>query len=218
MDTASSHILEWWLMMKIKLFSLLLVLILSGCAASGGTPATYDNKSITFLVNKAMATAHKKQVRNFGGVENNLSKVRRVNSIVNRLKKTSSFKGKKIIAVVLKSGQVNASSLSSAANIAYVYVTNGMLNFVKNDDELAFVLAHEMAHINAKKHNKTTPKQSITEEMLADKLAAKYMVIAGFNKRSVFKFLQRLEARQASQNISNAQYYPSNTQRINQLF
>ena len=34
-----------------------------------------------------------------------------------------------------------------AAPGGFVFVTTGMLNFLKNEDELAFVLAHEIAHI-----------------------------------------------------------------------
>ena len=34
-----------------------------------------------------------------------------------------------------------------AAPGGFVFVTTGLLNFVKNEDELAFVLAHEIAHI-----------------------------------------------------------------------
>ncbi len=43
---------------------------------------------------------------------------------------------------------VNAISLPGG----FIYVTRGMLAFISGDDELAFVLAHEVAHVNARHH------------------------------------------------------------------
>ena len=48
------------------------------------------------------------------------------------------------IVIVLKDNKtINA----FAAPGNFVFITTGMLNFLKNEDELAFVLAHEIAHI-----------------------------------------------------------------------
>jgi beta-barrel assembly-enhancing protease len=48
------------------------------------------------------------------------------------------------IVIVLKDNEtINA----FAAPGNFVFITTGMLNFLKNEDELAFVLAHEIAHI-----------------------------------------------------------------------
>jgi predicted Zn-dependent protease len=49
---------------------------------------------------------------------------------------------------ILDVGEVNAVSLPGG----FVYVTRGMLGFVRNDHELAFVLAHEIAHANQRHH------------------------------------------------------------------
>ena len=56
---------------------------------------------------------------------------------------------------VLNSSEINA----FAAPGGFVFVTSGMLKLVKNEDELAGVLAHEVAHI-AKKHGLKTIQTS----------------------------------------------------------
>mgnify|MGYP000088412441 CR=1 FL=1 len=49
---------------------------------------------------------------------------------------------------ILNQRTVNAISLPGG----FVYVTRGMLDFVRSDDELAFVLGHEVAHVNQRHH------------------------------------------------------------------
>lgn len=49
---------------------------------------------------------------------------------------------------ILNQREVNAISLPGG----FIYVTRGMLAFVNSDDELAFVLAHEVAHVNQRHH------------------------------------------------------------------
>jgi predicted Zn-dependent protease len=49
---------------------------------------------------------------------------------------------------ILNVRDTNALSLPGG----FVYVTRGMLGFVRSDDELAFVLAHEVAHVNQRHH------------------------------------------------------------------
>jgi predicted Zn-dependent protease len=49
---------------------------------------------------------------------------------------------------VLNTTQVNAISLPGG----FVYVTRGMMSFVQSTDELAFVLAHEVGHVERRHH------------------------------------------------------------------
>ena len=56
---------------------------------------------------------------------------------------------------VLQSGEVNA----FAAPGGFIFVTTGLLKLVRSEDELACVLAHEVAHV-AKKHGLKTIKTS----------------------------------------------------------
>lgn len=65
----------------------------------------------------------------------------------------STFKG--YHAQVLDSAEINA----FAAPGGFIFVTKGMLELVRNEDELAGVLAHEVAHV-AKKHGLKTIQTS----------------------------------------------------------
>jgi predicted Zn-dependent protease len=65
----------------------------------------------------------------------------------------STFKGYHV--QVLDSAEVNA----FAAPGGFLFVTSGLLRLVKNEDELACVLAHEVAHV-AKKHGLKTIQNS----------------------------------------------------------
>lgn len=65
----------------------------------------------------------------------------------------ATFKGYHV--QVLDSGEVNA----FAAPGGFIFVTSGLLKLVKNEDELAGVLAHEVAHV-AKKHGLKTIQTS----------------------------------------------------------
>lgn len=49
---------------------------------------------------------------------------------------------------VLNTDIVNAISLPGG----FVYVTKGMMSFLRSNDELAFVLAHEIAHVDRRHH------------------------------------------------------------------
>lgn len=49
---------------------------------------------------------------------------------------------------ILAESEVNAISLPGG----FIYVTLGMLNFVRSDHELAFVLAHEVGHVDRRHH------------------------------------------------------------------
>ncbi len=49
---------------------------------------------------------------------------------------------------VLRSRDVNAISLPGG----FIYATEGMMRFLQSDDELAFVMAHEIGHVSARHH------------------------------------------------------------------
>lgn len=49
---------------------------------------------------------------------------------------------------ILNVSEVNAISLPGG----FIYVTRGMLSFLRSDDELAFVLAHEIGHVTQRHH------------------------------------------------------------------
>lgn len=125
-------------------------------------------------------------------------------------------------AVLADKEEINAFSLPGG----YIYIFRGMLDKIENDDELAGVLAHEIAHVaarhsvkkmqasfgntiaqlaiaRAETDNLTRARahQALIElmlwysredEVLADRLAVKYMKLAGYNPEGVVTFLNRL--------------------------
>jgi predicted Zn-dependent protease len=104
-----------------------------------------------------------------------------------------------------RSDQVNA-----FANDGYVIMTVAMLNFTRNDDELALVIAHELAH-NILGHPERLREQKVpgggffrsfgknasrvlaTEEE-ADRLGIKLLWAAGYNVEAAIPFWRRLHA------------------------
>ncbi len=63
---------------------------------------------------------------------------------------------------ILDSTEVNA----FAASNGFIYVTKGLLDIIESDDELAFVLAHEIAHIE-KKHAVINYKRAMALSFMA---------------------------------------------------
>ncbi|MCM8778623.1 MAG: M48 family metallopeptidase [Candidatus Omnitrophica bacterium] len=109
----------------------------------------------------------------------------------------------------------------------YVYVFKGLLEEVENDHELAYILAHEIAHIVAR-HSVDLLKKNLgfnilmvlakagapdpetlrrtnsaldmlmlsysrEDELMADKLAVRFMQKAGFNPEGAISFLEKFK-------------------------
>jgi hypothetical protein len=83
---------------------------------------------------------------------------------------------------------VNAISASEIDNLR-VYITTGMVRFLKNDDQLAWILGHELAHITL--HSKGSNEQS---EFLADYVASYFTARAGYDPEEIIDFWQRWAA------------------------
>lgn len=155
--------------------------------------------------------------------------------------------GQKIVAVcdrknltyrfsVLDDKSINAVSLPGG----FIYVDRGLVDFVKNDDELAAVIAHEVAHVVAKHSIKRlqaamglnlltiiaavgggsdaaggtdlaalsmVTAYSREDELLADRLGARYMRKAGFNPRAMVVFLERLKEKSLNEPLRPGGYY-----------
>lgn len=63
---------------------------------------------------------------------------------------------------VLSTSQVNAYATIGG----YVYVTEGLLNFVESYDELAFIIGHEIAHIHYGHSRRKITKMTLTADLL----------------------------------------------------
>ena len=82
------------------------------------------------------------------GVDPDPAQTRRLTAIGGRLTAVSARRNLPWRFRILAVRQVNALSLPGG----FIYVTRGMLNFLRSDDELAYVLAHEIAHVNQRHH------------------------------------------------------------------
>src|SRR5690606_24876121 len=86
-----------------------------------------------------------------------------------------------------------SSRLNARANGTHVLVTTGIMAQVQNDDELAAVLAHELAHNVLQHQSVANRKRSERDrEIEADRLSVYLMDRAGFDARGAVTFWQRL--------------------------
>ena len=108
---------------------------------------------------------------------------------------------------------IDSNELNAWSDGTYVAVTSRMVGFADSDDELAFVVAHEMAH-NILKHSKKfgLGKQILAEfgigsnklrkaELAADALAIEIMAAAGYDLNAPEMLLRR-SARHNPLNLS----------------
>jgi len=95
----------------------------------------------------------------------------------------------------------NSSSLNAWADGRHIMITTAMTDFAGSDDEIAFVIAHEMAH-NMLNHNHRNGKsgffgslQSRRTELDADRFAVRIMAAAGYQPAAGISFLERSSRR-----------------------
>lgn len=116
-------------------------------------------------------------------------------------------------------------SINAFANGRTIVVTAGMMNFVESDDELAYIIGHELAH-NTQSHI----RKSITNYVLslggtrytrifeqeADYVGLYYMVRAGYDPSKVEDLWRRL-ALQSLRPIGRAKTHPAYPSRSVQI-
>lgn len=100
------------------------------------------------------------------------------------------------------------STINAYANGKNITMTSGMMNFVKNDDELALIIGHELGH-NTMGHIRKIVSNIILSvggtrytrpfESEADYVGLYYMVRAGYSPNNVEEFWRRLA-------VSNPKY------------
>lgn len=83
--------------------------------------------------------------------------------------------------------------INAQADGRYVQINAGMIDFVANDDELAAVIAHELAHNILKHREKKTPSRQAEYE--ADQLSVALVARAGYRIDAVLPFWTRFEKR-----------------------
>ncbi len=93
---------------------------------------------------------------------------------------------------------INSEDINAYVSDREMVIYTGMIDFAKNDDELALVLGHEMAHVTlghlSTKANSTSDV-SVMESM-ADKMGAYYMLAAGYDVCKARDMWKRLKAQE----------------------
>ena len=181
--------------------------------------STQEFQSIVF--DNIIKATHIKHLKKQGGLSQNKSGTKKLRSIIQQVVTKNKLLNKKFTAILIASDSVNAFSLSSQSNIAYLYVTVGLLKFVDNDDQLASVVAHEISHIQLGHHllrgANSAAQFNQRQELAADKYSIKLISNAGYKPSQAIKLLERLDIFQAKYNIANQADYPSNAARIKAL-
>lgn len=94
---------------------------------------------------------------------------------------------------------------NAKSGLTRITLYTGMLRFVRNDDEMAMVLGHEIAHWRLH-HRRSTP----SNEYAADYQGGKYMSRAGYNMCKGAKILARF-------GDTDSKTHPAGTKRYRRL-
>jgi predicted Zn-dependent protease len=62
--------------------------------------------------------------------------------------------------------QINAYAIDGGKNINYIIINTGLINFVQNDDELAMVIGHEIAHLTKNHARQRLGTQIVRDEII----------------------------------------------------
>lgn len=89
---------------------------------------------------------HREVLAEFGGVYYDPTLANYVENVGQRVARTTEIQDFEYSFTVLDTPSVNAFAIPGG----YVYVTRGLLALVSSEDELAGVLGHELAHVNAR--------------------------------------------------------------------
>jgi len=172
------------------------------------------------------------------------AKQRHINQMVKRISQYVERKEVRYqIHVLADRSTLNAFSIAGG----HVYITEKMLEWVENDDELAFIIAHEIAHIDRKHGARKVQTSELAaaligqydpsfaglasqavlvatapfgqiDEYEADKWGAVLANKAGFNPRKGLRFFQKMgEKEQYSMYEKIIRTHPYSVERINCL-
>jgi beta-barrel assembly-enhancing protease len=92
---------------------------------------------------------------------------------------------------------LNSNEQNAWSDGNHVAITTGMLRLAKSDDEIAFVMAHEMSH-NLLGHSHSSASQIFgarRSEIVADQMAVGLMTYAGYQPNSGISFLETARRR-----------------------
>jgi len=138
-------------------FSLSLILLLSGCVTTEYNVGT-GKQDVYFYSTESeviMGRNIAKKIYQEFKISNSPDDIQRLNRIANKIVEVLDRKELSYYFYIIEEdqdgeSQVNAFSLPGG----YSYIFRGLLDILDNDDQLAFILAHEVGHIVSRHHMK----------------------------------------------------------------
>lgn len=212
------------LVLPFLFFSSGLTLLLSGCATEYNL-ATKSQEVYFYSTDKEVEMGRNidRQIMKKYKLVDDILLQNRVQEIGKRIVEVCDRKEIDYHFRVIQEEEINAVALPGG----YIYIFSGLLSKIENDDQLAAVLAHEIAHIVARHNIKRL--QALTgysifqlglaavgkgsevgitaeaiftqlllgysreDELLADKLAARYLKKAGYNPLGMISLLEKIK-------------------------
>lgn len=155
-----------------------------GCADRSGRLATFDAHAVN-----AGSAAALEAAAAFGGFFRDPVAERRMQTLCRRVLGPDADRGTALECRLLNSSLVNAVSVPDG----YLYVTRGLYRRLTTDAQLAAVLAHEIAHLEAEDHyapRAATLADALDKEIRADARAAELLVSGGFERQAIAEAIQ----------------------------
>lgn len=215
----------------IKLTLLFFILNIFICGCTEFNPVTRKQEMILYSTEREVNIGRNvsRQVEKDYELVKNPNVIERVNNIAEKIIAVCDRRDISYYTYVIQAKEeekedgadINAFALPGG----YIYLYDGLVNFVDNDEQLACVIAHEVGHIVAKHSIKKLQAMmgytllnlaaigmgdpdftagvnaaflnillaySREDELLADKLGARYAKEAGYNPRAMIDFLEKL--------------------------
>jgi predicted Zn-dependent protease len=167
---------------------LCVTLILSGCQLAmprylGPCPRGHDLESLAGI------RAAPALEQSYGGAIRDAAFEARMARVLRRLTDATPVIAGRYHFRLLKADRLNACSLPGNR----VYVTRGLYGRIRSDDQLAAVIAHEIAHLRAKDHFKPRcddKDAALAREIAADGEAVRYLKRAEFNPQAMMQIVE----------------------------
>ena len=127
------------------LFLAVIIIFLSGCISTEYNAATHRQDIFFYSTDKEITIGGNvaKQIAAKFKLSNDPVLVNKVNNIGNKLASVCDRKEVHYFFYIIDDDKKNAFSIPGG----YVYIYKGLLDILDNDDEIAFVLGHEIGHI-----------------------------------------------------------------------
>ncbi len=210
--------------MRIVSLAFFLTLFLNSCATSyniytGREEWVFMSDEKEVDIGRSLA----KQVEQKFKILDNFTEQSRINEIGQRISAVCDRRGILYYFKAMDEEDKNAFALPGG----YIYIFKGLLDEIGSDDELAYVLAHEVSHIVAR-HSVDRLKKNLgfnllmilakaagpqpqtvrtantainllmlsyarEDELMADRLAVRFMKRGGFNPEAAISFLEKLK-------------------------